>query len=901
MANLATRHTNFKPVTMKRLLKITLGLLGVVLLALIVAPYLFRDRIIEALRQALSARLKAELVLVPSEVSLSLLRSFPDLHVSIGNFGLIGQELFEGDTLLFVKEFSLSLDVKSAWKGEKIIIHEMLLDEPSIFVQVTPEGIASYDIMAVTSATSGAPDSTAASTTIQFSRWEIKDANILYVDNSLNMAAAIRQLNHTGQGDFDLRLFDMETHTTIDELTVMYEGITYLNRVKAKADLLLQMDLEQSRYAFKENTLVINELPVVFEGWFAMPAEGYDMDIQFSSAESSFRNLLSLIPGVYQKQFDQVKTEGAYSLTGAVRGTYSDVRKLLPGYELNLKVEDAMFRYTDLPVAIEKINALLEVNSPDGSTEKLLINLPSFSLQAGTNPLRGRLRLEGLERYDAELKGSMDLGMVEKFYPLDGAQLAGRLLADLRTSGRMSDLEANRPERLTTSGAVQIAQLSYTSPDLPQGLTIEQARLTLNPKQIVLQEYKGTIGQSDLSLKGELTDYLPYLFSETGVLKGILTLHSNRLNLNEWMSEGENTASSDTAFSAIAVPKNIEFEMNATAGQVQYTNMNLRNMKGRLVVSQGVLNMEDLRFNLLGGTIATSGLYDTRTPDQPAFAFGLDVSGLGFRQAYQTFSTIQALAPVAQNVAGTFNTKFSLKGLLTPQLTPVYQSLTGGGDVAVLGAAIENMPILNQLADLLKIRELQNPALRNLMLHAEIENGSLKVRPFNVELGRFKANIAGSTSFTGQLDYQIQLDIKGTDFAARTGQDVVMLGISGTYQRPKIETFVKEMVQQRVQEAVSAVKQEAREQLKGTATDLLRQVTGDTTGIRRDSLGRTQDPLQQRTQEAKEKGKELLREFNPFQRRQQQPAPAPTPAPAKPDTAKPAPVVPDTTFTPANQ
>jgi hypothetical protein len=74
--------------------------------------------------------------------------------------------------------------------------------------------------------------------------------------------------------------------------------------------------------------------------------------------------------------FSAVKTSGKLALNGMAKGTYNETT--LPGFNLNLKVDDASFQYPDLPKKVEQIAIDLNVMNPGGDPDRTVVNLKKF-------------------------------------------------------------------------------------------------------------------------------------------------------------------------------------------------------------------------------------------------------------------------------------------------------------------------------------------------------------------------------------------------------------------------------------------------------------------------------------------------------------------------------------------
>ena len=253
---------------MKKLF-IILGFILVVLVAsIIVLPIVFKDDIRQAIDQTMDESLNAKVYYDTDAFGISLISNFPDLTVSLGDFGIIGAEEFAEDTLVSVDNFEITIDLMSAIKGEQIKIEEILLNQPRIFVLVLPDGSANYDIAKESDeaaeesseeqlATESSEESSEISIAIE--RWAITEGQLVYMDQSMNFYTSLFGLNHEGSGDFTLDIFDLSTKTTIDAVSLGFEDVEYVSDKRFEADVTLNMNLPEMTFIFKENRIAIND------------------------------------------------------------------------------------------------------------------------------------------------------------------------------------------------------------------------------------------------------------------------------------------------------------------------------------------------------------------------------------------------------------------------------------------------------------------------------------------------------------------------------------------------------------------------------------------------------------------------------------------------------------------
>ena len=852
---------------MKKILIVIAAFVVLVLLAAVLVPVIFKDDIKNAIDTEMSNSLDANVYYDTDKVSITLFSHFPNLTLRLSEFGIAGKDLFTGDTLVDVRDFEITVDLMSAISGNEIVIRDVLLNEPRISILVLEDGSANYDI----AKSSGEKETEEPETSsepsdlsIAINNWEIRNGDIVYYDQSLPMYATLFGFNHQGSGDFSQDVFDMVTNTTINDLSFGYEGDEYVSGKTLSADIVMGMDLGTLTFTFKENKLSLNDFGFGFDGSIAMPDSEINMDITFAGREIDMKSILSLIPGLYQEYLDGVNTSGNVGFDGYVRGTYSE--ESMPKIAANFSVDNGKISYADYPIPMEQIQINSSFDYPSADLSETSFTIDNFSMLVDGEKLSASLLFKDLEDYfwDLKVDGSLDLEKVMRIIPVEETELTGKVLAQLATSGRMSDLEAEQYQKLETSGSLQIEGLKYTSDVLPQGFGIARADASFNPSEISLATFEGNAGKTDLNLSGKITNYLQYALEENAVLYGDFRFSSRLVDINEWMVsedtvEEEEETEDTTSMEIIRIPANIDFVLASSIEQLVYDNMNIRNFKGEVIIRDGSLLLEGVDFNLLDGTFKMNGRYTTAAEGDPTFDFDFAIEELSIPEAFRTFSTVQKLVPFAEKLNGKFSTDFKLGGAIGEGMMPVYSTLDGEGLIEVAQAAMQDVKLLSAVSSVSKLKQKDGSVnLKDVLLSAEVKDGSVFVQPFTVTMGGYKATIAGSNTIDGQLNYAMV--VKDVETGA-VGQAVtsalssvgiksasaekvdVNFGIGGSFTDPKVKLLganpsgsssdetLAGSVKSKVKDQVDEKKEEAKEiiaETKKEAKDSAKAVVAET-------------------------------------------------------------------------
>jgi hypothetical protein len=466
-----------------------IGIIGILILLLIVvaiaAPFVFSGKLKTMAKKELNEQLNAKSGF--KDVSISFFRHFPKLSVGLEGLYITGPESFAKDTLLAANRIDIAVNLFSLFGNSPVQITNVSLDAPRIHAIINKDGKVNWDIIKP-GTDSSAKDTAASSFKINLKRYAINNGFIRYDDEQGNMHLAVNNLNHEGSGNFSEEKFLLKTSTKADAISFDYAGIPYLVKTATALDADFDIQSKESKYSFSNAKATLNEMEVNAEGFFQIQNDStYNMDIRFNTPSNDFKNILSLVPAVYQKDFKQLKTKGTAAFNGFVKGVYSPT--VLPSYNVNLSVKDGFFQYPDLPQPVQDINLELKASNADGQPDNTVVDIPKASLRFGNDPFTFRLLFKqpvSAQYIDAAAKGKLDLGTIGQFIKLEnGTRIGGQINADIEGKGNLKVILKQQPGPFQASGLIELTNLLYASNDFPQPIKNTSARIQVsNPDGI---------------------------------------------------------------------------------------------------------------------------------------------------------------------------------------------------------------------------------------------------------------------------------------------------------------------------------------------------------------------------------------------------------------------------------
>ncbi len=854
--------------------KIVIGIaivIGLLILSAILIPVLFKGKITSLVKEEINKNLEATVDF--SSVSLSFFKKFPSLSLTINDLSIAGKEEFANDTLAALKEITVGVNFWNVITGNRISINSIFIDKPRIHVIVLENGKANYMIVKEDTAATGTEEPSAFK--VKLKEYSIKDGWLSYDDRSLGFRMILDNLQHKGNGDFTSDFFTLNT-STASIADLWYTGIKYLSSVQTDIKADLDMDMKNMRFTFKQNEIKLNELVFGLDGWLSMPDEKINMDLKYEARKSEFAHFISLIPGMYTDNFKDLKSSGTLEAKGFVKGIYSE--NSMPGFGVDLKINNGMFHYPSLPETVKNVNVDLSIVNTTGNPDNTEINLSKLHAEIGPHPLDASLTVKtpvSDAAFNAMMKGKIDFAALTRIVPLEkGTELAGLLTADFKTAGRMSAVEQKKFEQVQAEGNLSLSNFRYKNQELKDAVAISDCRLLLSPKNISLLAFDMKTGGTDVNATGTIENPAGYFF-RNDLLKGSFTVRSNQIDLRPYMTESTSStnstpASAETA--ALDIPANIDFSMAFNASRVLYDNLILASLKGNVSVREKTAGLNDLSFGLLDGTVIMNGLYSSKDITKPSISFDLDIQKMDIRRTFEHFNSVQKLAPMAGKMSGRFSTTFGIKGNLNEKMEPDYNSLNGEGRLQTHNATVENFEPLVKVADALKLDQFKKTSLSDANLSFQIKDGRVYVKPYEQTIAGFKVRIEGSNGIDQTIDYTwgVQIPTKNLPSAATgainsllakansaganlsMGETVnVNVKIGGTVTQPRIETSMKDAVKG----AADDLKAKAQEELERRKKELEDKAKAEAERLKKEAEDKVKAEADRLKKEAEEKAK----------------------------------------------
>jgi len=839
---------------MKKVLKILGVLVVLLLIALAVIPRFYKDEIEQYIKEDINKNFNAQIDY--KTLSLSLFKDFPNLNIAIKGISIDGIERFQDVSLASVGNLDLSLNAKKVFLDKDLVINKMSIDELNLNLLVLKNGEANYTILKENP--NDSTNTEKKSFELKLKKYELTNANIQYENEASGLTLFIQNLDHFGAGKITEKAYELQTRTEAETFDLDY-GIHYVNKAKVNLESDVLIEENYNKYTFENADLTVNDLEVVLaKSIIYLKEEDIDLDIAFQTKQNELKQILSLIPAEYLTGLEKVKTGGNATVEGFVNGTYNE--KHFPAFQVNVNVSNGSLKYPNLPETLSDIYLDSEIDFAGGkSLDDITIDLPKIQFSVADNVLDGQLFVSNPTSdpfIRTEFKSILDLKKLMNAIEITGVQeLEGLLDADFKLDGRLSAIQKKQYDNFIASGFLNLEDLKYKSTSFPQILKVPKANMTLSPQALRMDDVKAFIGENDFAFQGNISNYILYLLNKDEVLQADFTVHSDKIDLNDFLTEETSENEDKESASIIKIPKNIAVSLAADATNLKYKDLDLKDVKGTLKIKEGKAVFDAVLLKTLDGEVKLNGNYDSTT-ETPVSNLDVDIQKMSITKSANSFSTFQAFAPILQRVQGDFFSDMTLDIALDGQMNPVLSSLKAQGNFNTDSIQLQGIDVMQNLGKMLKINALENPAIDRIKANFSIENGTMSIKPFNFKLNDISAGLQGKVNLDKQIDFVLSLAIPRENLGSNPnallegivgklsnlgldtnlGEIINMnFKISGDYNQPKIfpsiagyegssvKEIIEEVIEDKVEEAVTEVVDKAREEAQQQADKIMAQ------------------------------------------------------------------------------
>lgn len=833
---------------MRRIFFIILFSIVAIIGIMAIVPLFFKGSISEKIKTEINKQIEGKVDF--TEFHLSLFNKFPKVEIQIVGFSIAGIGDFQNDTLVSVESITGAITLSELFKNKELKITSLTANNTNVLLKSIEGGAANWDIVPAgkpeVKIQENVDENQSAGLKIMLDDLELTGLNLKYEDVPSEMIFQIKNTSLQSKGEISGNLMNFDLNAAVEEMIFDYAGTNYISNTSLRANSKMLFDSDKMSFTFDEGKVWLNELMLNLEGSFAMPSDSMYFDLNLSNDSKDFKALLALVPADYQSYLEKVQTDGIATIAGNFKGWYYGEN--YPALQLKAEIANGTFKYTDLLEQIDQISLNASISKPQGDFDALVIDVSKASASLRGTPVNMQLKITtpmSDPSYWAKMQGEVDFSVLSKAIPMEGVNLQGKLSADMALEGRQSDVDKSAYEKFKSNGKISLENFSYSSAELKQPVNIKSGLVSITTPRIDVKDLNGNIGQTNFSLVGYLSGYIPY-FLKNEILKGELNLNSDFVNLTELATIQnqvtiqkadsaviQNSAVEADSILAFQVPERMDLKFRSAIKRAVFDRMELNQINGLIAIHGQTVELTNLDMEMLQGKLTVNGSYTGNEQLRPDFDFKLNVESFDVQSAYQSLSMMRRYLPIAARSQGKISTGFGLKGKMNEKLELIGPSLDGNGLFSTRQLMVIDNPTFSQLKGIIKSEKLKNVKVDDFTASFNIEKGNLIVKPFQTKIADQETSIQGKVSVKSELDFALDFKLNREDLGGdiNKGLDLIPgsqnikkvdvgVKITGPLKKPEVSVDLDAARKQIMDEVKKAGAQEIQDKVKKLGNEL---------------------------------------------------------------------------------
>lgn len=339
--------------------------------------------------------------------------------------------------------------------------------------------------------------------------------------------------------------------------------------------------------------------------------------------------------------------------------------------------------------------------------------------------------------------------------------------------------------RWNIHGSLQAERGNLRLPHLRLRNRISDLDVTFNTDSIAVRSLNYRFGHSDFHVKGMVSNIRQALSSRRpGPVKIDFDIQSDSINVNEIVNTLANASAEslagedktldewsrdeladvddpdvapDSITGPILIPVNIDASLDIHANKIIYSDLQLSDFSGRLLIYHGMVNLHNLTANTDVGNINFSALYSAPVADKINFGMGMALRNFHIDRLPQVVPALDSIVPMIRNLSGVVNAQIAVTSDITPDMYFNIPTLKAAMQFSGDSLVVFDNDTFRSLSKWLMFKDKNRNMIDHLNIEMTVDDGVLNIYPFLVNIDRYKLGIMGYNDLDFKLNYHISV------------------------------------------------------------------------------------------------------------------------------------------------
>lgn len=711
-------------------------------IGLICLLFYYEKEVKAALIKELNNHLKAEIKIDPSNIDLTVIKTFPDCSIEFRNMLMLEALAIKNrDTLLYARRLNLHFNIKDLW-NKKYEIKKISLRDAVAKPRILKDGKNNYTFWKTN--TGGSPNDSLA---FNLNYISVDNCRLLFRNRQALFKTEL-QIKHVAfKGNFKQSEYDLESKGEILILAIAQKKTVFLK--DKNLDYKVALDVKKDRFTIKRTDISLNRLALKLEGDFVYGETLRSLNLNYHAPGLEISSLLSLLPSSYTEKINDYESTGNFYAKGSLT---MEKNKYTLSSDFGISNGKISYKPTKMEATDVNVEGKL-VYSENSSS----LDLKNARLVLNTGEVSGSCSIKDFNKPHIALKAiaGIDLEDLQNFWPIDTlTELRGAIKLNADIEGLMTDLKTktfSSDVKLNLETQVSGLQAKFKGDD--KLYTVENCLVTAIERQIEVKNLKLKRGESDVTLNGTIPGLFNHLVDRSAPLVITGTLFSNNLNMDDFIYKSSGSSGkNDKAL----IPGNVRFKLNSDIRKFTFGKFKASEITGEIEIKNQKAIVSDMKLQTLDGEAEINAFADNSGKKLDVILQG-NLRNININHLFAQMNNFGQSTLTNKHLKGIASASIEFSGSWSNDLVPDEKAIQASCNLYVERGELIDFTPLTKLSKFIDVQDLQRIKFSTLQSHIQIRDKIITIPRTTIKNSALNIEVWGTHAFDNKIDYHIQL------------------------------------------------------------------------------------------------------------------------------------------------
>lgn len=370
------------------------------------------------------------------------------------------------------------------------------------------------------------------------------------------------------------------------------------------------------------------------------------------------------------------------------------------------------------------------------------------------------------------------------------AQLGERYALNTHSLGMNASVQQNKAKEGFLSQWNPNAELTLENAmvridRLGENIHVSNLNFFFEPNLLDFKNCTFRLGQSDVSIQGNVTGIKDQIEQHGSPVKGDFKLNTELLDIKEIVElingldiTKDTTKSKDNG--PFIVPKGIDLTLDLKTKKTVYEHLDFNDLRGLVSMKDNALTLHEISFTNKAARMQLSALYQSLSRDSLFFAMDFHLLDVQISDLLHLIPYFDTLVPMLKTFDGQGEVNLDVETNLWPSYQPKIHTMRAAADIKGQDLTVNDQFTFTKITDILHVSTNGEYRVDSLDVQLTFFKNQLDLWPSQLGIGRYKAIAEGYMTSDKYAEYHIS--ITESPFPLHHG-----LKISGPFEKMKFE------------------------------------------------------------------------------------------------------------------